>query len=236
MGLPLSLTPPFPKHSKAINVVALRLAGTRAFHSAALCRGPLFSATAHYANANGNSKPVQEYRRDWTRRRTAMPQPECLTEKVAATTAAAAIAAAAATGATTPTTKMLPTFSRRDCWKKWCIPSRETRITNLATGPNKTLSNMTGKDLDKDSHHHVSLEISPRTWPPGDENYEFGDLTRARLQELEVELGAWREENLNTLPNNLFRQTFGNLNPQQRRELIVAVIRHFWLRIPPFAC
>jgi hypothetical protein len=93
----------------------------------------------------------------------------------------------------------------------------------------KTLSDVTGKDLNKESYQFgdISKNLANRAGKAvtGDEKYQFGDITKTKLQELETELDMWREENLNALPNNLFQQTFKNLSPQQRRELIIAIIR-----------
>lgn len=93
----------------------------------------------------------------------------------------------------------------------------------------KALTELTGKDLDEESYEFGDISRGLITQAgravTGNEEYQLGDITRAKLQELEEEMGTWVGENLNALPNNLFRQTFGTLTPQQRRELIIAGVR-----------
>lgn len=91
------------------------------------------------------------------------------------------------------------------------------------------LSEITGKDLEKEAYQFgdISKSLVDRAGKAltGDDKYQFGDITKSKLQQLEKELDVWREDSLFALPNTLFQQTFKNLSPQQRRELILAIIR-----------
>lgn len=97
----------------------------------------------------------------------------------------------------------------------------------------KTLSDLTNKDLSTEAYEFgdISRNFIKQTGKAvtGKEDYEFGDITKGFLKDTDATLQSWRGQALNDLPVNLLDQTLKKLTPNERKVLLVALIR--WLAI-----